>query len=168
LGQNGLGRSDLAMDIYLDIETDWDRNITVVGFRCQATGLVQLVGSDVTRARLLRELPKTGRLITYNGHCFDLSVIRQMLGINLRDQYESVDLRWVCQRHGITGGQKGIELRLGIRRETEGVDGIEAIHLWNLYQRGDVSALNTLLRYNAEDIDGMTAIHRHLISEKIL
>jgi len=156
------------MNIYLDIETDWNRNITVVGFRCQATGLVQLVGQEITRTRLLRELPKSGCLITYNGHCFDLSVIRQVLGINLRDLYESLDLRWVCQRHRITGGQKKIETRLGICRDTAGVDGMEAMRLWSRYQRGDAPALETLLRYNAEDIEGMAAIHRHLVHRQIL
>jgi uncharacterized protein YprB with RNaseH-like and TPR domain len=156
------------LNIYLDFETDWQRNITVVGFRSEVTGLVQLVGREVSRDRLWRELPKTGRLITYNGHCFDLYVIRQCLELNLRDQYESIDLRWVCQRNGITGGQKKIEVNLGISRDTEGVDGLEAIQLWNRYQRGDAKALKTLLQYNAEDIDGVVAIHDHLIRRRIL
>ena len=108
------------MAIYLNIETHWDRNITVVGFRSEATGLDQL-----------KELPKTGRSVTYNGHCFDLYVIRQCVSVNLLDQYESIDLNWVWQRNGITGGQKRIEVKLGISRETEGVDPLEAIQLWN-------------------------------------
>jgi uncharacterized protein YprB with RNaseH-like and TPR domain len=156
------------VNIYLDIETDWDRNITVVGFFSESTGLVQLVGREVSRTRLLKVLPKTGCLVTYNGHCFDLYVIRQCLSVNLRDQYESIDLRWVCQHNGISGGQKRIEVKLGISRETEGVDGLEAIQLWNRYQRGDAKALKTLLQYNAEDIEGMVAIHSHLIRQKIL
>ncbi|MEI6565876.1 MAG: ribonuclease H-like domain-containing protein [Verrucomicrobiota bacterium] len=156
------------MNIYLDIETDWSRNITVVGFRSEQTGLVQLVGSDASRARLLSALPRSGRLFTYNGHSFDLTVIRKCLDVDLRDHFESIDLRWVCQRNGITGGQKKIEVQLGISRETEGVDGLEAIRLWDRYRRGDGEALTTLLRYNEEDIDGMVAIHRHLAGLKML
>jgi uncharacterized protein YprB with RNaseH-like and TPR domain len=95
-------------DIYLDIETDERMHITVVGFRAAETGLVQLVGDEVTPERLHAELPAAGRLFTYNGHCFDLPVIRKRLGMDLRVRFDSWDLRFICQRQGLTGGQKHI------------------------------------------------------------
>lgn len=156
------------MQIYLDIETDWSRSLTVLGLKLSDGSLVQLVGREITKSRLLRSLPKEGRLVTYNGHCFDLPVIRTELGINLRDHYESLDLRWVCQRAGIMGGQKGVEQSLGVKRTTEGVDGLEAIALWERHVRGDKSALEILLRYNAEDLDGMIAIENHLKKRRLL
>ena len=51
------------------------------------------------------------------------------------------------------GGLKGVEKQLGISRESEGVDGLEAIRLWNRYlYSADLEALETLLRYNLEDV----------------
>jgi len=152
------------LEIYLDIETDWSRQLTVLGFLSSATGLVQLVGAEITRRRLGRVLPKRGRLHTFNGHSFDLPVIRAQLGLDLRSRYDSVDLRWVCFHRGLAGGQKAIEASILFERETVGLGGMEAIELWNQHARGDPNALPTLLNYNAEDLEGMRAIKRYLAS----
>lgn len=148
----------LPSTIYLDIETEWDRTLTVLGFHSRETGTVQLVGSEITARRLRSVLPKTGRLVTFNGHCFDLPVIHKQLGIHLRSTHDSVDLRYVCARCQMAGGQKLVEQRLGIVRDTAGVDGREAIRLWNRYLRGEREALDLLLAYNEEDILGMKEI----------
>jgi uncharacterized protein len=149
-------------EIYLDIETDWQRRLTVLGFHSLATGVVQLVGPEITPANFEQALPKEGCLFTYNGHCFDLVCIRHQLGVDLRARFESCDLRWVCQRHGLRGGQKLIEQRIGVQRALPGLDGLEAIALWQRYQRGDQQALATLLQYNTEDLHGLVAIKQHL------
>src|SRR5207244_4603320 len=118
--------------------------------------------------RLEQALPAGGMLFTYNGHCFDLVCIRQHLGMDLRARFESWDLRWVCQRHGLRGGQKLIEQRIGVQRALAGMDGLEAIALWNRYQRGDPQALHTLLHYNTEDLNGLLAIKQHLAERGLL
>src|SRR5262245_30985379 len=150
-------------DIYLDVETDWGRRLTVVGFFSAATGLVQLVGPEITPESVRVALPTTGTLYTYNGHCFDLTCLRRQLGLDLRASFTSVDLRWVCQRRGLRGGQKAIEKHLGHQRQLPDLDGRDAILLWARYQRGDRTALATLLRYNSEDLQGMMVIRRHLL-----
>lgn len=155
-------------EIYLDIETDARQRITVVGVRSAATGLVQLVGGEVTPARVHAALPATGWLFTYNGHCFDLPVIRKRLGLDLRARFESHDLRFICQRHGLKGGQKAVEHQTGHRRVLEGMGGWEAIVLWKRHMRGDATALATLLRYNAEDVDGLALIKEHLAGRGLL
>ena len=156
------------IEIFLDVETDWSRDLTVVGFRSSVTGLVQIVGRDIKARRLVAELPPHGCLYTYNGHCFDLPVIRKALGLNLRAQYESRDLRFICARHGLNGGQKRIERHIGFRRGLPGVDGWEAMDLWEQYQDGDGGALETLLHYNKEDLDGLSVIKRHLSGRGLL
>jgi uncharacterized protein YprB with RNaseH-like and TPR domain len=155
-------------EIYLDIETDWQRRLTVLGFHSLATGMVQLVGPEITLLNLERALPREGQLFTYNGHCFDLVCIRQQLGVDLRARFESCDLRWICQRHGLRGGQKLIEQRIGVQRALPGLDGLEAIALWQRYQRGDPHALATLLQYNTEDLHGLVAIKQHLAARGLL
>jgi uncharacterized protein len=157
-----------TIEIFLDIETTRRRELTVLGFHSTVTGLVQLVGAEITRKRVHQELPREGHLYTYNGHCFDLSCIRAQLGLDLMARFDSRDLRWICQRHGICGGQKIIEQSLGVCRETEGIDGMEAIYLWHRYQKGDKNALKTLLRYNAEDIEGLMVIKQHLVQKGLL
>ena len=157
-----------TLAVYLDVETDWSRRLTVIGFRSAQTGLVQLVGEQISRARLMRELPRGGRLFTYSGHCFDLACIRDQLNLDLREHFDSFDLRWICQRHGLTGGQKAIEIHAGVRRKLDGLGGRDAIYLWSRYQKGDEEALQTLLQYNAEDVAGLVAIRRHLLHVGIL
>ncbi len=156
------------VEIYLDIETNWERELTVVGFRSSLTGVVQLVGPEITSRRLRKELPREGRLFTYNGHCFDISCIRKQLGIDLQQRFESFDLRWICQRLGLRGGQKLIERRIGHQRKCAGMDGLDAIRLWSSYENGDPVALAMLLRYNVEDLAGLMRIKRHLSARGLL
>lgn len=148
-------------EIYLDVETDWSRQLTVVGFHAPSTGLVQLVGPEISAERLHQVLPAAGTLYTYNGHSFDLSCLRKQLGVDLRRRFQSVDLRWVCWRQGLRGGQKAIEKGLGKQRKLPDLDSRDALVLWGRFQKGDRTALVTLLRYNAEDLEGMMFIRRH-------
>ena len=151
------------MDIYLDIETDFQRRITVVGFHSRATGFRQLVGREVTAEKLGASLPEKGRLFTFNGHCFDLPVIRTRLGLDLRARYQSVDLRYACARAGLAGGLKAVEGRLGIGRRLPGLDGLDAIRLWEDYlARGAAGSLQILLAYNREDVMNLAKLKRRL------
>jgi uncharacterized protein len=151
------------LTIYLDIETTWHGEPTVVGFRSTASGVVQLVGGEITKRRLLRELPRDGVLYTFNGHCFDLPRLRTHLGVDLHQRFSSVDLRYACGYAGMSGGQKHIEQRIGFGRRLPEVDGRMAIKLWKMYEKlGDEAALDTLLRYNAEDLSGLRAIKGYL------
>lgn len=160
------------MSLFLDIETDFYQNITVIGFYSLSTGFRQIVGRDITKARLSRQLPKpvisaggesigmgSRELYTFNGHCFDLPVIKKRLGLALREKYQSIDLRYLCKKHGLVGGQKIIEKMLGIRRELPDMDGRDAIYLWQNYiECGDSDSLNALLAYNQEDVMNMVRI----------
>ena len=152
----------MSSAVYLDIETDWHRNITVLGFWSSTTGVVQLVGTEVTAARVRRLLARGGRLYTFNGHCFDLPVIRKQLGLDLRTSHNSIDLRYSCADNGLTGGQKAVEKRVRFSRALDGVDGLAAIRLWRAHQRGAAGALPRLLAYNREDLAGLRCIRKYL------
>lgn len=151
------------MKLYLDIETSYSGQITVIGFYARGCGLVQLVHPDLGREELLAALPPASQLYTYNGHCFDLPVIRKAYGVDLRGVYESVDLRFACQRAGWKGGLKKVEAQLGITRELPGVDGWAAMGLWEQYWiENDRRALDTLLAYNREDVMNLVKVRRAL------
>ena len=160
----------------MDIETDFYQNITVIGFYSESTGFQQIVGRDITRARLSRRLPAPGidaisersgkirrGLYTFNGHCFDLPVIKKKLRLDLREKYDSKDLRFICKKYGLVGGQKAIEKMLGIRRELPDMDGRDALYLWQNYaEYGDKDSLSTLLTYNKEDVMNLIKIAENL------
>ncbi len=152
------------LEIYLDIETDWHRTITVIGIYSSETGFTQMVAPEISRRRLLAALPDAGVLYTFNGHSFDLPVIRKQCGIDLRERYDSRDLRYLCKDKGLTGGQKAIERHLGVERNTVGVDGREAIRLWDRWRRQRCQdSLERLLYYNREDVMGMRDLKRKVL-----
>jgi len=157
----------VAPKVYLDIETDWNRVPTIIGVQVEQEPIQQLIGTQITQAALVALLPVRCELFTYNGHSFDLTVIRESLGLNLRQAHDSIDLRWVCQRNGIKGGQKLIEQFIGVRRALPDLDGYEALKLWDRYQGGCQRSLQTLLQYNEEDVKGLAAIREYLLAQGI-
>ena len=136
---------------YLDIETSWEKRITIIGIYRSGEQTTQLIAPDINRDDLLEALDGVDRLYTYNGTGFDLPVIERWLGIHLAGLVPHRDLMYDCWKRKLKGGLKGVERALGIHRDTEGVDGLQAMRLWAAYQRGDREALELLLRYNKED-----------------
>ena len=65
-----------------------------------------------------------------------------------------IDLRYILSGLGFTGGLKGCEIKAGIDRgELAGLDGYDAVLLWNDYAKtGNQKALETLLAYNMYDV----------------
>jgi uncharacterized protein YprB with RNaseH-like and TPR domain len=66
-----------------------------------------------------------------------------------------LDLRFALAKVGLTGGLKNIEHELGIKRcaEVEGMDGNDAVLLWQMYKRtGEREYLDKIVKYNEEDI----------------
>lgn len=154
--------------LYLDIETNYAGEITVVGLYGKSIGLVQLVRPHISQEALQSVLPPVGKLYTYNGHCFDLPVIRKRLGVNLREQYECVDLRFACQRIGWRGGLKKVEQQLGIPRKLPEITGMMAPWLWEQYWiENDKKALKLLLDYNREDVMNLRLVRRALKQQDV-
>jgi hypothetical protein len=160
----------MPFDAYLDIETtglcSFYDEITVVGiYLANDSGnrLVQLVGADVTRANLLRNLRCVDTIYTYNGSRFDLPFISSRLGVDLRQHFHHRDLMHDCWSNHLYGGFKAVERRLGIPRRLQDISGAEAVVLWWRYQfDSDTRALNLLLEYNKEDVVNLVTLRRKL------
>ena len=151
------------MEAYLDIETSYDFAITVIGIFRRDKGFRQLVGGRVTRTNLLECVRGVERLVTYNGSCFDLPVIRRRLALNLEERCQSIDLKYVCWKNKLYGGLKKVEKKLGIGRRFPDIDGREAIRLWYRYKiRKDHQALRLLLEYNREDVMNLIIVKKKL------
>ena len=159
------------IDAYLDIETTGlsrlYADITVIGVYLvndSDSRLVQLVGEQVTEDNLLEAVEGVDTIFTYNGSRFDLPFIHASLDVDLTDSYHHHDLMYDCWRCNLRGGFKAVERQLGIQRQLQGVDGLEAVMLWQRYKNyGDRTALATLLEYNKEDVVNLKVL-REIIS----
>lgn len=90
-------------------------------------------------------------IVTYNGKGFDVPMLERYFHINITQAH--LDLRPILAALGYKGGLKGCERQLGIARpELQGVNGHDAVILWQAYRRsGQAELLNTLLAYNVAD-----------------
>jgi len=105
-------------------------------------------------------------LVTFNGKQFDMPFIEHHFDY----KYDAVhlDLRYMLKELGLQGGLKNIEMQLGINRgdELKGIDGFEAVRLWHQYKRGNLDALQKLLRYNEQDIVNLKLLLQHYLDSK--
>ena len=92
-------------------------------------------------------------IVTFNGASFDLPFIEYHFG-KMFAHTPHLDLRFALKRMGLTGGLKAIERRLNAARPSAlaSLDGFDAVRMWHMWKRGDRGALDTLIRYNAEDV----------------
>lgn len=140
---------------FLDIETTGlgglEARITVVGVYDGREVRQFVEGIDIDGFEEFIE-PFT-LLVTYNGRCFDVPVLRNRFRRAHLERKGHIDLRYVFAAHGFTGGLKGIEKRFGISRpdEVAGMDGYAAVICWLRYCNGCAEYLDILKRYNAED-----------------
>ena len=147
---------------YLDIETSYGGEITILGLFRPPDALIQIVRPEVCGESMLDALDGAEEIITYWGHRFDLPVIHRCLGVNLRRRFRSKDLADRCHRHQLYGGLKRVEKVLGIGRQSEGITGLDAMRLWEQWLSGDGASLKTLLKYNEEDVVNLYLIEKEL------
>jgi uncharacterized protein YprB with RNaseH-like and TPR domain len=92
------------MRAYLDIETTFSGSISVIGIYRHDLGTIQLVGDGVRDLPLYEALEGVETLVTFNGTCFDLPVIRKRLYADLKRDFAHCDLLYYCRRNGLRGG----------------------------------------------------------------
>ncbi len=105
-------------------------------------------------------------IVTFNGASFDLPFLRGEFG-ELPTGFAHMDLRWVLARLGYRGGLKKIERSTGLNRQGGLADlgGRHAVLLWEMAQQGEDEALDTLIRYNAEDVASLPLLVEMAIKE---
>ena len=151
------------MKAYLDIETSFGGEITVIGIFCPPERFVQLVGEEVNWTNLWNALDGVSVILTYNGARFDLPVIRRAVKLDLERYFECRDLMHDCWRKNLYGGLKRVEEQLGIERASKGIDGMEAMRLWERFRLyGDGEALQVLLAYNRDDVKNLFHLEARL------
>ena len=153
--------------LFLDIETtglDHHRDVvTTVSLHRDDETETLVRGKDLTADRLQAHLEDAGLLSTFNGAQFDVPFLETEFGIDI--EVPHVDLRFLCQRLGLTGGLKEIERSIGIDRDQPDISGRDAIRLWREYERGDQAALDTLVQYNRADTVNLEALFEAVVSQ---
>ncbi len=145
---------------YLDIETTGSvagvSHLTVIGLYDGSQPRVYVRGENL--GQFAAEIEEFTLLVTYNGKLFDLPFLRQELDIPLAHAH--IDLRYPLAALGYKGGLKKIERTLGLEREgpVAFLDGWCAVLLWQYHEQGEPGALETLLRYNLEDVIHLPAL----------
>lgn len=137
---------------FLDIETTGlQHGITMVGIYSKEGYTHYVRGINLKRELLEQELNKYSILVTFYGRAFDMPFIERELGITM--DIPHLDLCFAGKKVGLKGGLKNVEQKIGIEREEDirGLDGFDAVQLWNDYKRGDKDALDTLIKYNEAD-----------------
>ena len=153
---------------YLDIETTG-----LGGAADQITTIALYDGRSVRHYVQGRNLDAFARdigdyrvLVTYNGKCFDLPILRAAFGMALDQAH--IDLRYVLASLGYKGGLKRCERQFGLDRgDLADVDGFFAVLLWRDYQRHqNEQALETLLAYNVRDVVNLEPLLVHAYNLK--
>ena len=123
--------------VFLDLEstglsTYYDR-ITLVGWSVDDCYTV-LIDPDRIE-ELEHDMRGHPVIVTFNGSRFDLPFLAKRFKKDWSGLYH-VDLRYLAKRAGLSGGQKKIEVALGLAREAslEGITGAEAVALWFDYK----------------------------------
>ena len=146
---------------FLDIETNggYDANdITVIGVYDGYESRLYVQGQNLDD--FIQEFDRTALWVTFFGGGFDIPFLKRRFPRQPWNQLH-IDLCPALKRLGHSGGLKRIEDKLGIRRtpETEGLSGMDAVHLWHRWRRyRDEDALRRLLAYNRADIENLALL----------
>jgi len=143
--------------VCLDIETNGFHPaqggyVTVIGLYDGFESITLVRGENLTVSALNQCLFGYKLLITFYGAGFDVPFMLAALpGVSF--EMPHFDLCFAARRLGIDGGLKRIEQQFGLSRDTavEGMNGYDAVLLWQRMQAGDPEARSLLLTYNRED-----------------
>lgn len=147
--------------MFLDIETTglskfYDQ-ITLIGWSMGSEYHVYIQGHCLDDFKAA--LKEAKAIVTFNGAIFDIPFIKSVFS-DIRFPKAHIDLRFFGKPLGLAGGQKEIEVEIGIKRKVkiQGIQGEAAPILWHKYRRGDLQSLKLLIEYNHADIEGMKRI----------
>ena len=143
--------------VCLDIETNGLQPnsggyVTVVGLYDGYEYKSLVRGENLSAENLRKELQQYKCLITFYGSVFDIPfLLRSFSGVEFNIPH--FDLCFGVKRLGFKGGLKKLEHDLGIERDESvvGLDGYDAVKLWDSARKGSPAAMERLIKYNRED-----------------
>ncbi len=151
--------------LFVDIETEGlskeKNDITLIGIYKEGRYYPFIKNLNLDKA--LKFLAYTPIWITFGGENFDVPFIKKTFP-QLKTPLIHIDLFFLAKEVGLRGGLKKIEKMLGIVRETEGLNGYDAVKLWKKWvEEKDKNALKKLIIYNKEDVVNLKKIMDYVI-----
>lgn len=151
--------------LFVDIETEGlskeKNDITLIGIYKEGRYYPFIKNLNLDKA--LKFLAYTPIWITFGGENFDVPFIKKTFP-QLKTPLIHIDLFFLAKEVGLRGGLKKIEKTLGIVRETEGLNGYDAVKLWRKWvEEKDKNALKKLIIYNKEDVVNLKRIMDYVI-----
>lgn len=154
----------------LDIETNGflpDRGgyVTLIGLYDGYDWRYLIAGENLTAENLKRELSSYKYLITYYGSSFDIPFLQRLFP-DVKFEIPHFDLCFAARKLGFKGGLKRLEIELGLVRDlsVQGMNGYDAVRLWEFAKRGSREARDLLITYNREDTVNLFLIAERLYS----
>jgi hypothetical protein len=149
--------------VYMDIEVDninSNGDVLLVGLSDGISTKTMIRGINLDFRVLQKELKNYKMIVTFNGSIFDLPFMKKRYPglVPLLPQF---DLRFACQKLGLTGGLKEVEKKLGIKRNkvVEEIYGGDPLLLWKRFlATGDDYYMKLLVEYNEEDVFNLKKI----------
>lgn len=168
----------------LTLDFDFDENTNT--YKITGRKFVQLIGEEITKERLMKELDGMTDIIGY--HCrtkpnwkgytgYDFGVINGQFGVVLDDLpgVKCADLELLAQDAGMYGGLKGVEMQVPtVPKRKSGVEDGEAEEklLLKIASCEDEKKKKELwkkaLLYNREDVVNLVHIEQYLKKFKIV
>jgi uncharacterized protein YprB with RNaseH-like and TPR domain len=141
----------------LDIETNGlmpgsGGIVTVVGLYDGFDYQCFVQGENLTAENLKKELLRYKYLVTFYGAGFDVPFLMRSIP-DLKFDIPHFDVCFGSKRLGFKGGLKKLESEVGIMRDesVKGMNGYDAVKLWEHALRGSKEAMELLKLYNKED-----------------
>ncbi len=152
---------------FLDIETTGlggDAYLTMCGILDSSGFKAYVRGENLDE--LVSDLRQYKMVVTFNGISFDVPWLRRELG-PLLENAAHVDLMHVLRSVGLRGGLKRIEKAVGLDRgdDLSMLTGRDAVALWNMAQEGEPRAMETLIRYNSEDVASLPRLAEYAYAQ---
>lgn len=155
---------------FFDIETNglssYESHATVIAAYGKGELKTYVYGENMDDFLELAE--NSDLLVTFNGNSFDIPFLLSHYNIpDIGSAY--IDLRWISFHAGYKGGLKHIEQEMKIFRPFSliGVDGFEAVLLWERWKKGgDEEAKQKLIAYCQADTIATCLVADQLLVKK--
>ncbi|MEO0288098.1 MAG: ribonuclease H-like domain-containing protein [candidate division WOR-3 bacterium] len=150
---------------YIDIETSFEGEITLVGLYVGGNFYVYKNGEDYLKLEKMFSIPSI--LVSFNGQTFDIPRIKKEFPfLSLPDFH--FDLFRASKSVGWKGGLKKLEEKFMIERSkrVKNLTGYDAVLLWQEYKNGSKDSLNTLIEYNMFDVINLEKLTTIFLEKK--
>lgn len=151
---------------YLDIETSFEGNITLIGLYTGNKFYFYKDGDDYIKLEKMFLIPSI--IVSFNGQTFDIPVIKKIFPFLKLPSFH-YDLFRASKTLGWKGGLKKLEEKFLIERSkrVKNFTGYDAVLLWEDYQKtGKIDSFELLKEYNMFDVINLEKLLNIFLEEK--